>query len=162
MPTALARMYSPSLKVVNSTGIIRQETNFFDSYFIFSSWGHNGYCQLGNGSTNQGLTPAIIQNSLLGRKVVQVNFPFSSPGFISRAGCLWQPPFPLPHCRRRHFLLGPEQLWPDWLRHNNQPVDATEGVGELWRAKGDRHHLRPDKLHGCSREWRGIAKCNAC
>ena len=36
------------------------------------SWGHNGYCQLGNGSTNQGLTPAIIQNSLLGRKVVQV------------------------------------------------------------------------------------------
>ena len=38
------------------------------------SWGHNGYCQLGNGSTNQGLTPAIIQNSLLGRKVVQVVF----------------------------------------------------------------------------------------
>ena len=37
------------------------------------SWGHNGYCQLGNGSTNQGLTPAIIQNSLLGRKVVQVS-----------------------------------------------------------------------------------------
>ena len=36
------------------------------------SWGHNGYCQLGNGSTNQGLTPALIQNSLLGRKVVQV------------------------------------------------------------------------------------------
>ena len=37
------------------------------------SWGHNGYCQLGNGSTNQGLTPAIIQNSLLGRKVVEVS-----------------------------------------------------------------------------------------
>ena len=36
------------------------------------SWGHNGYCQLGNGSTNQGLTPSLIQNSLLGRKVVQV------------------------------------------------------------------------------------------
>jgi len=36
------------------------------------SWGHNGYCQLGNGSTNQGLVPALIQNSLLGRKVVQV------------------------------------------------------------------------------------------
>ena len=29
------------------------------------SWGHNGYCQLGNGSTNQGLTPAIIQNRSL-------------------------------------------------------------------------------------------------
>lgn len=36
------------------------------------SWGHNGYCQLGNGSTNQGLTPSLIQNALLGRKVVQV------------------------------------------------------------------------------------------
>lgn len=40
---------------------------------LSSSWGHNGYCQLGNGSTNQGLTPAVIQNSLLGRKVVQVS-----------------------------------------------------------------------------------------
>jgi len=36
------------------------------------SWGHNGYCQLGNGSTNQGLTPTLIQNSLTGRKVVAV------------------------------------------------------------------------------------------
>ena len=43
------------------------------------SWGHNGYCQLGNGSTNQGLTPAIIQNSLLGRKVVQVRAVLARP-----------------------------------------------------------------------------------
>jgi len=37
------------------------------------SWGHNGYCQLGNGSTNQGLTPSLIQNSLTGKRVVSVS-----------------------------------------------------------------------------------------
>ena len=36
------------------------------------SWGHNGYCQLGNGNTNQGLTPTVIPNAMVGRKVVQV------------------------------------------------------------------------------------------
>ena len=53
------------------------------------SWGHNGYCQLGNGSTNQGLTPAIIQNSLLGRKVVQVTtFPLLLVhSFVDQVAC---------------------------------------------------------------------------
>ncbi|XP_001600404.1 RCC1 and BTB domain-containing protein 1 [Nasonia vitripennis] len=32
------------------------------------SWGHNGYCELGNGSTNQGLTPTLCLN--LNEKVV--------------------------------------------------------------------------------------------
>ncbi|XP_023240881.1 RCC1 and BTB domain-containing protein 1-like [Centruroides sculpturatus] len=36
------------------------------------SWGHNGYCQLGNGSTNQGLFPGLISSSLIGRKVKEV------------------------------------------------------------------------------------------
>ncbi|XP_013780686.1 RCC1 and BTB domain-containing protein 1-like [Limulus polyphemus] len=36
------------------------------------SWGHNGYCQLGNGSTNQGLNPGLISANLIGRKVVEV------------------------------------------------------------------------------------------
>lgn len=36
------------------------------------SWGHNGYCQLGNGSTNQGLLPGIISSCLIGKKVNEV------------------------------------------------------------------------------------------
>ncbi|XP_078613708.1 RCC1 and BTB domain-containing protein 1-like isoform X1 [Branchiostoma floridae x Branchiostoma japonicum] len=36
------------------------------------SWGHNGYSQLGNGSTNQGLSPQLITTNLIGRKVVKV------------------------------------------------------------------------------------------
>ena len=35
-------------------------------------WGHNGYCQLGNGSTNQGSVPTLITTNLLGKKVIQV------------------------------------------------------------------------------------------
>lgn len=37
------------------------------------SWGHNGYCQLGNGSTNQGTVPAVVTSNLVGRKVTQVS-----------------------------------------------------------------------------------------
>lgn len=37
------------------------------------SWGHNGYCQLGNGSTTQGMTPCSISSALNGSKVVQVS-----------------------------------------------------------------------------------------
>ncbi|GIY98439.1 RCC1 and BTB domain-containing protein 1 [Caerostris extrusa] len=36
------------------------------------SWGHNGYCQLGNGGTNQGLSPGLISSNVLGRKVIEV------------------------------------------------------------------------------------------
>ena len=36
------------------------------------SWGHNGYCQLGNGSTNQGATPSLVTTNLIGKKVIQV------------------------------------------------------------------------------------------
>ena len=36
------------------------------------SWGHNGYCQLGNGSTNQGATPTLVTTNLIGKKVIQV------------------------------------------------------------------------------------------
>ncbi|CAH1803231.1 unnamed protein product, partial [Owenia fusiformis] len=36
------------------------------------SWGHNGYCQLGNGSTNQCTTPTHVTTNLQGKVVVQV------------------------------------------------------------------------------------------
>ncbi|CAG5128531.1 unnamed protein product [Candidula unifasciata] len=36
------------------------------------SWGHNGYCQLGNGSSNPGFTPGLVTTNLSGRNVVRV------------------------------------------------------------------------------------------
>lgn len=36
------------------------------------SWGHNGYCQLGNGTTNQGLIPTVVLGALTGKTVVEV------------------------------------------------------------------------------------------
>ncbi|KAK2856816.1 hypothetical protein Q5P01_005551 [Channa striata] len=33
------------------------------------AWGHNGYSQLGNGSTNQGMSPAMITSNLQNKKV---------------------------------------------------------------------------------------------
>ncbi|ELT97775.1 hypothetical protein CAPTEDRAFT_180059 [Capitella teleta] len=36
------------------------------------SWGHNGYCQLGNGSTNQGPTPTPVTSSLLGKRITAI------------------------------------------------------------------------------------------
>lgn len=37
------------------------------------SWGHNGYCQLGTGSSTQGLHPVSISQYLGGHHVVQVS-----------------------------------------------------------------------------------------
>ena len=51
--------------------------------------------------------------------------------------------------------MGPEQLWSDWVRHNDQPVDAKEGFRKLWWTQSDRHHLRSDQLHGSPGERRG-------
>eukprot|EP00095_Tigriopus_kingsejongensis_P000582 maker-scaffold372_size192401-snap-gene-0.50 protein:Tk00582 transcript:maker-scaffold372_size192401-snap-gene-0.50-mRNA-1 annotation:"rcc1 and btb domain-containing protein 1" len=36
------------------------------------SWGHNGYCQLGNGSTNQGNVPAQVQGALKDKIVTDI------------------------------------------------------------------------------------------
>ncbi|KGL74995.1 RCC1 and BTB domain-containing protein 1 [Tinamus guttatus] len=36
------------------------------------AWGHNGYSQLGNGTTNQGITPIQVCTNLLIKKVVEV------------------------------------------------------------------------------------------
>ncbi|XP_076026236.1 RCC1 and BTB domain-containing protein 1-like [Genypterus blacodes] len=37
------------------------------------AWGHNGYSQLGNGTTNQGVSPVLLSASLLNKKVTQVS-----------------------------------------------------------------------------------------
>ncbi|XP_033209361.1 RCC1 and BTB domain-containing protein 1-like isoform X2 [Belonocnema kinseyi] len=37
------------------------------------SWGHNGYCELGNGSSNQGLTPTIITMNLGEKNVISIS-----------------------------------------------------------------------------------------
>ncbi|XP_069614402.1 RCC1 and BTB domain-containing protein 2 isoform X2 [Ranitomeya imitator] len=36
------------------------------------SWGHNAYCQLGNGSANQALIPCQVSTNLINKKVVSV------------------------------------------------------------------------------------------
>lgn len=36
------------------------------------AWGHNGYSQLGNGATNQGVTPVQVCTNLLLKKVIEV------------------------------------------------------------------------------------------
>ena len=36
------------------------------------TWGHNGYSQLGNGNSNQGLIPSPLTSVLQMKKVVQV------------------------------------------------------------------------------------------
>uniref|UniRef100_A0AAY4D397 BTB domain-containing protein n=1 Tax=Denticeps clupeoides TaxID=299321 RepID=A0AAY4D397_9TELE len=36
------------------------------------AWGHNGYSQLGNGTTNHGLTPALVSTNLLNKRVTEV------------------------------------------------------------------------------------------
>ncbi|KAM9812971.1 RCC1 and BTB domain-containing protein 2-like [Syngnathus typhle] len=36
------------------------------------AWGHNGYSQLGNGTVNNGLTPALVCTNLKNKKVIEV------------------------------------------------------------------------------------------
>jgi RCC1 and BTB domain-containing protein len=36
------------------------------------SWGHNGYYELGNGSSSQCLSPTIIGPNLFGKEVIEV------------------------------------------------------------------------------------------
>ncbi|KAH3708324.1 RCC1 and BTB domain-containing protein 1-like isoform X2 [Dreissena polymorpha] len=36
------------------------------------SWGHNGYCQLGNGGSTQGVVPLLVSTNLQGRRVSKV------------------------------------------------------------------------------------------
>ncbi|KAJ3590596.1 hypothetical protein NHX12_008546 [Muraenolepis orangiensis] len=36
------------------------------------AWGHNGYSQVGNGTTNHGLTPALVSTNLLSKRVTEV------------------------------------------------------------------------------------------
>ncbi|KAI5099056.1 RCC1 and BTB domain-containing protein 2 isoform X1 [Silurus meridionalis] len=36
------------------------------------AWGHNGYSQLGNGTTNHGLIPALVSTNLINKRVTEV------------------------------------------------------------------------------------------
>ena len=36
------------------------------------AWGHNGYSQLGNGTTNQGVSPILVSANLPNKKVKEV------------------------------------------------------------------------------------------
>lgn len=36
------------------------------------AWGHNGYSQLGNGTTNQGVSPVLVSTNLQNKRVIEV------------------------------------------------------------------------------------------
>lgn len=36
------------------------------------TWGHNGYCELGNGTTNQVLTPTLINTNLISKCITDI------------------------------------------------------------------------------------------
>ncbi|KAI4897359.1 hypothetical protein NFI96_017345 [Prochilodus magdalenae] len=36
------------------------------------AWGHNGYSQLGNGTTNQGVSPVLVSSNLQNKRVIEV------------------------------------------------------------------------------------------
>ena len=56
------------------------------------SWGHNGYCQLGNGSSNQGIQPVSI-SQYISHQVVRVacgshhSLALTKDGEVSRCSC---------------------------------------------------------------------------
>lgn len=58
--------------------IISLESDFYPKLKCFFAdgevyaWGHNGYSQLGNGATNQGITPVQVCTNLLIKRVVEV------------------------------------------------------------------------------------------
>jgi RCC1 and BTB domain-containing protein len=39
---------------------------------VVYAWGHNGYSQLGNGTTNQGIAPVQVCTNLLIKQVIEV------------------------------------------------------------------------------------------
>ena len=45
----------------------------YSLFFFQYAWGHNGYCQLGNGNSNHGLSPSLLQGALQGKKIVSVS-----------------------------------------------------------------------------------------
>ena len=57
---------SPS--VLNMHGIFLLNVSAGEVY----SWGHNGYCQLGNGGSTQGVLPTLISTNLQGKRVSKV------------------------------------------------------------------------------------------
>lgn len=52
-------------------GAFVSNLNIFADGEVYA-WGHNGYSQLGNGTTNQGITPVQVCTNLLIKKVVEV------------------------------------------------------------------------------------------
>ncbi|ESO96017.1 hypothetical protein LOTGIDRAFT_214601 [Lottia gigantea] len=67
------------------------------------SWGHNGYCQLGNGGSSQGLIPVLVTSSLQSKRVVQVACGSHHSMARTQDGDVKK--FPLSHCFYLHFCF---------------------------------------------------------
>ncbi|CAB1347217.1 unnamed protein product [Coregonus sp. 'balchen'] len=52
--------------------ILPKKLDFLSGRKVLFAWGHNGYSQLGNGTTNQGVAPVLVSASLLNKRVMEV------------------------------------------------------------------------------------------
>lgn len=60
--------YSSAQYVVSS----QTSASFAISEGHLYGWGHNGYSQLGNGTTNQGVSPVLVSTNLQNKRIVEV------------------------------------------------------------------------------------------
>ena len=79
------------------------------------SWDHNG-------STNQGLTPAVIQNSLLGRKVVEVACGSHHSLCLTADGDIFSGQNKTPPSRISRDCPNREGMWLRWGRLKRQQI----------------------------------------
>lgn len=133
------------------------------------AWGHNGYSQLGNGTTNHGLTPALVSTNLLYKKVTEVacgshhTIALTADGEVSRR-----------HETRRHLCLisafvwtiervlllgsgvcvGLQQLGPSGFGVYCQPADAPSGQQLPAEQSGGQHRLWSALFYGRSGQRR--------
>ncbi len=63
--------WKPQPLLILTHSVINLCVDFIADGQLFA-WGHNGYSQLGNGTTNQGLSPVLISANIQSKKVTEV------------------------------------------------------------------------------------------
>lgn len=131
------------------------------------AWGHNGYSQLGNGTTNHGLTPALVSTNLLGKRVTEVacgshhTIALTADGEVGQASqqvifssfcltCAFHRTYWCSGVRMGLQQLGPSGFWVHCQSANTAPgqqlpAEQSGGQCRLWSAL----------LYGCTRQWGG-------
>lgn len=131
------------------------------------AWGHNGYSQLGNGTTNHGLTPALVSTNLLSKRVTEVACGSHHTIALTTDGEVNFPLLALFLFNLRIFLggehsslcsgvrVGLQQLWTSWFRFYCQPADTASGQQLPAKQDCGKHSLWTAVLYGCTGQRRG-------